>query len=641
MTSTGAESGSIPLALEELEDLPTHSGRASLSHLPPIGHYGRYDLLGRLAYGGMAEIFLAREVGTEARRGGRFVVVKRVLPHVAEESHFVDMFVDEARLAMHLAHPNICHVYDFGQEEGTYFISMEWVNGMPLSKTVRRAREAGGVPVAVALKIIAHVAEALDHAHRATDQLGEPLGIVHRDVSPQNVMIGYDGVVKLLDFGIAKAASHSTRTEAGVIKGKFAYMSPQQCLGEPIDARADVFALGVCLYEVLTGRNPWKRQTEFDTMRALVYEDAPPLEDLIAHRVPSEAARRALAEVAQRATAKRVEERFQSASDMQIELERVIAQTGEVVTSAHVAETMARLFENEIKAGPQLDVRISVPPKRATVASSGDHDLPNVPPPPNATLKVDTVSAAHADAALAPPRRRSWAAVALALLVIGGLGVVGIGAAFMLGRASSDLPGPLAILGAPPLPMPPPVPPTSVATAPTSATPTPIATGSIFVTSEPSHATIELGDRGEVGTTPMEIALVEPGRATLRLVHEGYVDWEGEVLVQAGERAEVHGALDEVSEARRPRAASRRATSAPPSPPRSSATGLLSVNSRPWSRVFVGERALGATPLGDLELPAGRVQLRLVDRDGEEHTRVVTIPEGGHAREFFDLRAGE
>ena len=166
-------------------------------------------------------------------------------------------------------------MYSFGEEEGTYYIAMEWVNGKPLSKIIRNAREHGGLPIPVALKIIAQVADALDYAHRACDAKGEPLGIVHRDVSPQNIMVSYDGAVKLLDFGIAKASSHSTRTEAGVIKGKFAYMSPQQCVGEPIDGRADVFALGVCLFEALTGKNPFRRKTEFETMTMIVGDPTP------------------------------------------------------------------------------------------------------------------------------------------------------------------------------------------------------------------------------------------------------------------------------------------------------------------------------------------------------------------------------
>ena len=152
------------------------------------------------------------------------------------------------------------------------------------AKLIRRARTIGGVPVPVAARTIAQIAGALHYAHHARDERGRALGIVHRDVSPHNVMVGFDGAVKLLDFGIAKASTHATKTQAGVIKGKFAYMSPQQCLGEPIDARADVFALGLCLYEVLAGRNPFKRQTEFDTMRAIVYEDAPSIADILNKR---------------------------------------------------------------------------------------------------------------------------------------------------------------------------------------------------------------------------------------------------------------------------------------------------------------------------------------------------------------------
>ena len=378
------------VSLDDLDDAPS-SGRASLVRAKSIARFGRYDLIGRIAYGGMAEIFLAREVA-EAGRAGRFVVLKRVLPHVAEDEHFVEMFVDEARLAMHLNHPNICHVYAFGEEQGSYYIAMEWVDGMPLSKLIRRARERGGVPIPIALRVVAQVAEALDYAHRACDEAGEPLGIVHRDVSPQNVMVSYDGPVKLLDFGIAKASSHSTRTEAGVVKGKFAYMSPQQCLGEPIDARADVFALGLCLYEILTGRNPFRRQTEFDTMRAIVYEDAPPLADAIAQREPRAEVQRELEALVQRATAKKPEERFQSAAEMQIAIEQALARSGAVVTAAKVGELMHDLFANEIKAGPHLDVRLSTPPGRSAGSSSDHEPVPSSPQPANATQRIERVT---------------------------------------------------------------------------------------------------------------------------------------------------------------------------------------------------------------------------------------------------------
>ena len=637
---------SVQVSLDELDDLPTHNGRATLSRLPPVGRFGRYDLLGRLAYGGMAEIFLARE-RSEHAGSGRFVVVKRVLPHVAEEPHFVEMFVDEARLAMNLAHPNICHTYAFGQEEGAYYLSMEWVNGQPLSKLIRRSRDEGGVAIPIALKIIAQVAEALDYAHRATDQQGEPLGIVHRDVSPQNVMVSYDGVVKLLDFGIAKAASHSTRTEAGVIKGKFAYMSPQQCLGEAIDARADVFALGVCLYETLTSKNWFKRQTEFDTMRALVYEDPPPLREALPG-VPED-----VEQLVRRALAKRPEERFQSAAEMQVACEHCVLRMGSVTTTSRIGDRMAELFPEEMRAGPQLDTKITGSLRPPVDPSSDDRRLPAEP---GATQRVAAVTADAAAVIVgqpppaSSPKRRSpvaLIAVLLSLFVLFAAAIAAIVVVFVLPQWGGSLMASLA----PPTPVAASASPTVVAqpqdpVEPAVEEPT---TASIFVDSAPNGAAILLssetaGDRGEVGRTPSEIAMLEPGEWTVRLHQDGFEDWEDTVEVRAGERLRLFGELTAIPAERRvadrPRVARTDTTAPVREPTPRGEPGMLSVNTRPWSKVYVGSRLLGTTPIGSAEVEAGAVTLRFVDRDGTEHTRRITIPAGGHAREFFDLREG-
>jgi serine/threonine-protein kinase len=607
----------------ELDDFSQGGPRvpfASLTKVAAIGHFGPYHLLGRLAFGGMAEIFLARE-GTEEGRGGRFVVVKRVLPHVSVDQHFVAMFKDEARLAMQLSHPNICHVYAFGHEQGSHYIAMEWVNGMPLSKVLRRARDEGGLSVPVAMKVIAQVAEALDHAHRASDQTtGEPMGIVHRDVSPQNIMVSYDGVVKLLDFGIAKASSHSTRTEAGVVKGKFAYMAPQQCLGEPIDARADVFALGVCLYEVLDGTNPFKRQTEFDTMRALVYEDAPSLSEVHPH-IPIE-----VEALVRRAIAKRPEERFQTAAEMHLAIEQVLVRMGELVPTARIGERMGELFANEIKAGPRLDTRIEVP-QRAPGSTSieSDHSLEKVPLPPNATERMPLVTNDRARESLAPTqlpsRKPLFFAVSLILAFVLVAGTAGFGAWW---AGLLHFGGPVALATSAPLVIPRPTAPPP-APAPT--------TGTLLVDSAPTGATVWLGDRGNVGTTPLELALLDAAEWDVRITLDGYEEWDSTIEVRAGERARVFGELIAIERSDRSERPDRPAR-APAAPP-----GQLSINTRPWSRVYLGARLLGTTPIGNVEVPSGSVRLRLVDRDGAEHTRTVTVEPGGHAREFFDLSA--
>ncbi len=581
----------LEIALEDLE-------RVTLLDLPAIARYGRYELLGRIAYGGMAEIFLAREAGHQGTQ--RLLVIKRVLPNVAEDRHFVDMFVDEARLAMLLSHPNICHVYSFGEEEGTYYIAMEWVNGKPLSKIIRRARESGGLPIPVALKIIAQVAEALDYAHRACDAAGDPLGIVHRDVSPQNIIVSYDGVVKLLDFGIAKATSHSTRTEAGVIKGKFAYMSPQQCVGEPIDGRADVFALGLCMFEALTGRNPFRRKTEFETMTRIVGEPAPSARE----RRPD--VPEAVEEIVQRALMKQPELRFQSAGDMQFAIESVLPTFGILMNAARVGEYMSRLFADEVRAGPELDLllRTSIVPSGATSDVSRESERRR------AVSTSTELDGEPITRAAEPPKKSPRLlplAFALVLLIAVGTGSV---LAWML--LAPDAPEAVAVVVPPPVP-------TLVQREEPAIEAAP-SLGSVLIDSVPAGASVRFGSQENAGTTPLEIGMLEPGSYDVRLMLEGHEEWTGRVHVLADERAALNAQL----------VARERRASSPP--------GELSLNTQPWSRVYLGGRLLGTTPLGRVSVPSGTQRLRLIDRDGNEHRRTVRIPAGGHLAESFDLQ---
>ncbi len=588
--------------------------RVTLVDMPSIGRYGRYELLGRLAYGGMAEIFLAREANVSAHR---MLVVKRVLPHVAEDQHFVDMFVDEARLAMQLNHPNICHVYSFGEEEGTYYIAMEWVNGKPLSKVIRRAREQGGLPVPVALKIIGQVAEALDYAHRACDAAGEPLGIVHRDVSPQNIMVSYDGVVKLLDFGIAKATSHSTRTEAGIIKGKFAYMSPQQCVGEPIDGRADIFALGICLFEALTGKNPFRRKTEFETMTRIVGDPTPSAKERRSE-LPDE-----VEEIVQTALMKQPERRYQSAGELQLAIESEIPKLGMVVSSSRIGELMTRLFADEVRDGPQLDMRLSAPAPRVGHGLSLDDSREQSPAPrpkPPGSTELDASPIARTPST-PPPAKRSTGMVALVLVLL--IGLVAVGGALAWTMFGPQHSRPIATGSQP-----------TTAAAPTAAEPDEpsaptVTTGAVFLDSVPSGATVAFGSRGNAGTTPLEIGMVQSGTYDVRLTRDGYQDWTGQVQVTAGQRAAVNAQLRETVTQHEPARRAHR----PAGPP-----GELSLNTRPWSKVYLGGRLLGTTPLGHVRVPSGVQRLLLVDRDGNEHRETVRVPPGGQVTESFDLR---
>src|SRR5688500_10673044 len=228
---------------------------------------GKYQLLRKLATGGMAEVWLARQMGIEDFR--RNVVLKRILPHLAEDVEFVQMFLNEAKIAARFTHPNIAQIYDLGAEAGSYFIAMEYVHGEDLGRIMRKAWSSGQwLTKPLAVRIISLACDGLYYAHTRADEHGRPLKVVHRDVSPQNILVSFDGSVKLVDFGIAKAADQASLTKSGAIKGKFAYMSPEQASGKPLDNRSDIFALGLVLYELLTGVRPIKRETELATLQA-------------------------------------------------------------------------------------------------------------------------------------------------------------------------------------------------------------------------------------------------------------------------------------------------------------------------------------------------------------------------------------
>jgi serine/threonine protein kinase len=235
---------------------------------------GRFQILRKLATGGMAEIFLARQTGMEGLE--RLVVIKRILPHRARDAEFVTMFLDEARIVAGLNHPNVAQIYDLGKEEETFFLVMEYVRGPDLGKLLDTIYESGGrgLPLRIALPIIIGTCEALHYIHEKRDEAGMPLGIVHRDINPQNVVVSYEGAVKLIDFGIAKAKTKVYETRTGVIKGTYGYMAPEQLTRKaPIDRRSDVFALGVLLYESILGVHPFEASDEIALLGHIVRGD--------------------------------------------------------------------------------------------------------------------------------------------------------------------------------------------------------------------------------------------------------------------------------------------------------------------------------------------------------------------------------
>ncbi|MGZ3443107.1 MAG: serine/threonine protein kinase, partial [Polyangia bacterium] len=300
--------------------------------------FGKYLLLRQLAIGGMAEVYLARQSGPAGFE--KECVIKRILPSLAADQQFVNMFLDEARIAARLSHPNIVQIFDLGSiNEGDYFLAMEHVHGVDLQQIEEAEAQRGGrIPLAIAVKICSNVAEGLEHAHRATDARGHALGLVHRDVTPSNVIVSFDGVGKILDFGIAKAVAKKGRTEVGVIKGKIPYMSPEQVQGEALDARSDIFSLGTMLYELTTGHKPFDGEGPAD-LSMKILNDTPRPPDFYVERFPT-----GLSDLIQRAMSKRQADRFQSAREMHEALEEFLLHAGIRCTSHDVAAYLDGLF---------------------------------------------------------------------------------------------------------------------------------------------------------------------------------------------------------------------------------------------------------------------------------------------------------
>ncbi|HEU5058238.1 MAG TPA: serine/threonine-protein kinase [Kofleriaceae bacterium] len=237
--------------------------------------FGKYQLVKRLARGGMAEVFLAKQSGPEGFN--RLVALKRILPHLVDSQDFVRMFLDEARLAAQLSHPNVVHIYDFGKVDEHYFIAMEYVPGVHAGTLIKQA-EKERLPDVLVARIGADACAGLNYAHELRDVDGRALQLVHRDVSPPNLLVSYDGAVKLVDFGIAKAVSCVEQTRPGVVKGKFAYMSPEQTIGQKLDGRSDVFSLAILLWELLAGKIMVPRTDPIEGMRMIRDCRFPPIE---------------------------------------------------------------------------------------------------------------------------------------------------------------------------------------------------------------------------------------------------------------------------------------------------------------------------------------------------------------------------
>lgn len=349
--------------------------------------FGKYLLVRRLAVGGMAEIYLAKSIGAEGFQ--KDVVIKLILPSFSEDEAFVTMFIDEARIAARLHHPNIVQIYDFDRVDESYYIAMEYVEGADLRKVMDRALKLGRrIPPLLAAQIASEVAAGLRYAHTRKGEDGKPLDIIHRDVSPHNILVSFLGEVKITDFGIAKAAARSTKTRAGTVKGKCAYMSPEQARGKPLDGRSDMFALCAITWEMLTGRRPFDGDSDFEILNNVLNMSLPP-PSLFAPTCPRE-----LDAIVLKGLRKEREERYPDMAALEKDLKAFVFKHASQVEELSLAPFMQELFAEDTGAEQSSTVPASPMPsfpsksEGTLLLSEEENSPPPEPVKPPKTIPV-------------------------------------------------------------------------------------------------------------------------------------------------------------------------------------------------------------------------------------------------------------
>jgi eukaryotic-like serine/threonine-protein kinase len=492
------------------------------------GRLGRYELLGHLASGGMADVYLARLSG--AHGFARHVVLKTVLPEQTDDPAFASMFLDEARLIAMLHHHHIAQVYDFGiAEDGRYFLAMEYLHGETVRAVLDRAQLLGyRLPLDFALTVVTAAAAGLHHAHEARGLSGRPLGIVHRDVTPANLIAGYDGAVKLIDFGIAKAAARSTTTRTGVVKGKPSYMSPEQARGAPVDRRSDVFTLGIVLYELTTQTHAFGAPDDHEaSTRILSGELVPP-----SHRVPGYLPE--LDEVVLTALGHEADDRYPDAGAMRRALEALARrrriELGETAVSRVLGELFGTRPEPWLRqpllgrgsdSHPALDEEAGTDSTTLQYVSIDPEPPPEPPPPMPPALTP-------APAPLPTRRIRRGRRVAIGLVASLVTALVAIVMVVTTERVRvSDAPHYGALHRSEVAPAPPPPPKRVERPAPKKPPPrvTPRGTAAsitLRVTTDPSNATVVL-DGERLGRSPIEMRFERSDeKVVLKVRKRGY-----------------------------------------------------------------------------------------------------------------------
>lgn len=534
---------------------------------------GRYRLIRTLAKGGMAQLYLAIQKGAQGFE--KVVVLKCVLAELCKSNEFVQMFLDEARLAAHLDHSNVVRVYDFGEIKGQYFLAMEYLPGEDLASIIQTVRKAGRpLPVEVVADVIMGAAMGLHFAHDLVDGKGKPLGIVHRDVSPSNIIVTYHGVVKLVDFGIARAESNQVKTAAGTVKGKYAYLSPEQAVGDPIDRRSDVFALGSVTHELLTGVRVFKRDSDLATLKAVAETNVlPPSQTR--EDVPGR-----LDAIVMKAMDPSLNRRYQTTAAMADDLAEFLAERGYVRSEQRLATFVGELFGEERKLAKLRVAHATVGGGEASVQRTPSllRDLPRDLSPirsdsglasvsESGRIQVQTRSESRSITVTPVPRftRGQW--VGMAVL---GVGVIAAAAA-LVRRSSPARTDNTSVVQLKRVPPP--------AEAPT-------------VVPDKS------GPSASQQTSPPSAPAQDPAASP----------------TAAGPTS---GAADTST-----KNASASAT-------HRVAKGKLNLDTSPWAEVFLNGRSLGETPLINVSLPAGRHILKLVNEPKGIHGAIEVEIEAG------------
>jgi serine/threonine-protein kinase len=657
--------------------------------------FGKYTLIRKLATGGMAELFLAIQKSVAGFE--KLLVIKRILPSMNQDRAFIEMLLHEARIAATLSHPNIVQIFDVGQHDNQFFIAMEHVHGEDLRSIVRQMKKKGVLefPLEHALAIVLGMCAGLSYAHEKHELDGSALNIVHRDISPQNVVVTFTGDVKIVDFGIAKSDSRvGEATKSGKLKGKVPYMSPEQARGESIDGRSDVFSAGVMLFELTTGKRLFKGASEYETLRLICERDYPRPSD-VRSDYPMD-----LEPIVMKALAKDVNDRYQSAREMQADIEAFVRRHQIAVSHIALNQFMQGLFEDKLAMqkeallqGKQLADIIEMQhamsaPDVGDVDASGRHSTSTQSMPAAARTVTDVSASSHR-------KSRSGLVIGLLLGVIA-LGAVGGGFAYLVVKkqgiddvaraaAAGDRTGDRAA---------------------------PVAKGSLALESDPPGASIWINGDLRAEVTPATIAQLPTGVALdVKLTMDGFEQMREQVTLKADDTARVklelkkgsvvvevkvapEGALDarptftldgkvvtgprinavtsgvshklvvtapgyaeqSVSftgnametkhlEVTLEKAPERHTTSGarpnggtPTPPPQPAGSGKLNVGaSGGWCNVTVDGAARGATPVAGVELPAGAHRITCTTAEGKTQSATVTVPADGTARYKFTL----